>query len=216
MLGRCPSSILQSTHPFLHLLTRPFIHPSTHLYIHSSIHPSIPPSIHLSSIHSPTHPSIHSAFHPSTNSFIHPSIDTSTDHCHAFIHSCLHSSTHVFISRSLLASPPSHIPPLLHTSILSFPHAIHMLHFQIANKMQSLPSESLRLSDDLHDPRPTRLSLGQCLPCLAAPPFGLGHLQSEDSQTPWMAFTLSLHLHNLFFCLLYYSSKVGQGSGWEV
>lgn len=164
-------SVHTSIHPFLHLLTRPFIHPSTHLYIHS-----------------PTHPSIHSAFHPSTDSFIPQCIDTSTDHCHAFIHSCLHSSTHLFISRSLLASPPSHIPPLLHTSILSFPHVIHMLHFQIANKTQSLPSESLRLSDDLHDPRPTRLLLGQCLPRLAAPPFGLVTFSPRTARLPgWLS-----------------------------
>lgn len=215
MLGRCPSSILQSTHPFLHS--------SIYLPIHSSIHPviytSIPPSIHLFLHPSIYHPSIHPPIHQSIQPSIHlPTLSSTSPLIHLPI-TVMHSSIHAYIhlltysSLALLASPPSHIPPLLHTSILSFPHAIHMLHFQTANKTQSLPSESLRPSDDLHDPRPTRLLLGQCLPRLAGPPFGLGHLQSEDSQTRWMAFTLSLHLYNLFFCLLYYSSKVGQGSG---
>lgn len=47
----------------------------------------------------------------------------------------------------------------------------------MVNKTQSLPSQSLHVSDDDHDPRPTELLLGQCLPNLAAPPSGPGQGQ---------------------------------------
>ena len=76
------------------------------------------------------------------------------------------------------------------------PLFIHMLHFKMVNRTRSLPSQNLHVSDDHHDPRSTGLLLGPCLPNFAAPPSGPGHLPSKENKEPWMAFTLSLHLHD--------------------
>lgn len=199
-MGRCPSSILQCTHPSTHLATHPLpihppiIHPSFHPhsiyppFFHLSIHLSISPSTHLffyPSIYIFIHPftnppsinlfivlPIYPLFHPPIHSYIHC-------HCHPSIHSCPHSSTQ--FSFYLLASPPSTslISPHSHFLTLSF---IHMLHFKTANKTQSLSSESLCLSNN-HS-QPTGLLLCQCLPDPAAPPSGLGSLHSQNSQPP--------------------------------
>lgn len=250
MLGRCPYSILQCTHPSTHLATHSPVHSSTHLSIfHPSIHSPTPPSIHHppvfpSTLHSSIHhssifPSIHSSIHPSIllsiHLYIHPpilpptihhSIHYSThlptlsptnplihtlSHCHPSIHSCPHSSAHFSIY--LLASPPSTSPisPHSHFLTLSF---IHMLHFKMANKMQSLSSESLCLSND-HS-RPTGLLLCQCLPDPAAPPWPW-FPSSPEQPASRKAFTMSLHLTVTSLSLpplLFFRS--GPGSGWEV
>lgn len=202
-----PSIHPSSMHPFLH----PPIHPSTHLvhssmllFLHSpssvcptifhlSVHPLIPPSIHPSiypPIHPPRYLSIHSAFHPPTHSCIQQSTYPPPSHHHLSIHACSH--LHIICWPG---HPPPH-PTTPSPSPSPRPLYIHMLHFKMVNRTWSLSSQNLHVSDDHHDPRSTGLLPGQCLPNLAAPPSGPGHLHSKENKEPWMAFTLSLHLHD--------------------
>lgn len=141
------SSILSSTHPFLHPSTiYPHIHSSTHLStclpIHPSIHhlstihhlsinsliyPSIhhPPSIYLLThlpIYPPVHPSIHhlSNIHPSIHSPIHSFIHL------PFIYLPIHPSIHHLLTHSSICSS-IHLPthPLTHLPTHSSHSFIH-------------------------------------------------------------------------------------------
>lgn len=104
-MGRCPSSILQCTHPSTHLATHPLpIHPPI---IHPSFHPHsiYPPFFHLS-IHLSISPSTHLFFYPSI--YIHPPIHQPT------IYQSIHCSTHL--------PTLSSTNPLIHTLSLSSIH----------------------------------------------------------------------------------------------
>ena len=220
-----PPSIHPPTHASLHQSTRLPMHPSIHPPVfHASIPPSFQPSIHslspvlyasippfsiiclpnhLSIYHSSIHPSIYSSTHSSTQISISPfSLSSTYPHLHPAIHLSTHQviTIHPFMPVAVYTSSvgqatPKH-PLTLSSSPSPRPLFIHMLHFKMVNRTRSLPSQNLHVSDDHHDPRSTGLLLGPCLPNLAAPPSGPGHLQSKENKEPWMAFTLSLHLHD--------------------
>lgn len=192
-------SISPSSHPSIHSPS-PFLYasipPSS---VYPTIFPSIYPSIH-SSIHLFIHPFNHLDIYQSTQPFIHlPTLASSNpiihppSHHHPSIHACSH--LHIICWTGHPPTTPKH-PLTLSSSPSLRPLFIHMLHFKMVNMTQSLSSQNLHVSDDHHNPRSTGLLLGQCLPNLAAPSSGSGHLQSKENEQPWMVFTLSLHLHN--------------------